>query len=140
MLRSPKTRSTLLGTMSLVVGMALMPDMSNAQALGERVYIEECASCHGFAGNGDSVMNDYLISKAPPLNNLRAENDGRFPLDDIVKIIDGRRDVRAHGSSMPIWGSVFTVPLEGEISSEATQLVVKGRILALAEYLESVQK
>ena len=122
------------------VGISLLAGAAGAQALGERAYNESCGTCHGVGGSGDSIMNDYLTQPAPSLTGLSKANGGVFPMAKIVKIIDGRQDVRAHGSSMPVWGSVFREPLQGEIRPDVAELVTKGRILALAEYIESLQK
>ena len=52
-------------------------------------------------------------------------------------MIDGREEIKGHGTSdMPIWGQVFR--MEAGTSAMA-QSQVRGRILELVHYLESIQ-
>ena len=71
---------------------------------------------------------------------------GEFPSDEIYRIIDGRETLRAHGGSeMPVWGDAYSSLANsmsgGERKSEKilTEQNVKGRILSLIYYLESIQ-
>lgn len=81
----------------------------------EQDYRESCLLCH--AGNGTGAS-------APDLTTLSAVNGGSFPMDQVVAIIDGRQNVRAHGSPMPVWGARH--------SAEDVQ--------ALAAYLAMIQQ
>ena len=76
----------------------------------------------------------------PPLTGLAAANGGVFPMQEVVAIIDGRTDVRAHGSGMPVWGTVYQDPMAGAVSGQSPDLIARGRILSLAYYLESIQE
>jgi len=129
-----------MGQLALAAAVALLPGLAGAQPVGERTFQEACATCHGETAMGNGPMNEYMTTQAPSLRGLSAANGGEFPLNEVVRIIDGRKDVRGHGSIMPVWGAIFSGPLEGEIPSNVTELVVKGRILAVAQYLESLQE
>lgn len=113
-----------------------------ADEAGEQAYMDACASCHGADGNGSGPVSEYLTIVAPPLTGLSAANDGEFPMLEMIQIIDGRTGVRGHGteSGMPVWGAVFKAPLEDEIGNYAAETAVRGRILSLAYYLESIQE
>lgn len=111
-----------------------------ADDAGKNEYLDACAACHGVDGAGSGPVADYMSVVVPPLTELAAANDGTFPMSEVVAIIDGRTDVRAHGSGMPVWGAVFADPLAAEVKGESVDYVVRGRILSLALYLESIQK
>ena len=57
---------------------------------------------------------------------------------DIAATIDGRAQVRAHGSrEMPIWGERFSEQVGGGSLGEE---VVRGNLLILIQYLQSIQQ
>lgn len=46
----------------------------------------------------------------PDLTALAKNNNGVFPFDRVYQIIDGRREVLAHGPrDMPVWGRNFNM-------------------------------
>jgi len=103
-------------------------------------YVHYCSACHGFEGKGDGMVSSVLTVKPADLTQLSANNKGSFPYVKVRAIIDGRSypgqsgTIRAHGPvDMPVWGSVF----RGETGSE---YVTKGRILAIVDYLSSIQQ
>ena len=54
----------------------------------------------------------------------------------VVDAIDGTRTLRAHGvSEMPVWGEVF----RAEHSSPQQQLLMHAKIVAIANYVRSLQ-
>jgi hypothetical protein len=66
---------------------------------------------------------------------LAMNNNGEFPADKVRGIIDGRADVKAHGTrAMPVWGQEFYVSAEGVGQRQA-----KDRVDALTEYLRRMQ-
>ena len=65
----------------------------------------------------------------PPLTGLTEANGRVFPMHDIITMIDGRNEVRGHGSGMPEWGAVYNDPLASEISGQSPDFIVRGRIL-----------
>ena len=80
-----------------------------------------------------------MTVEVPALTGLAAANDGTFPLLDVIQTIDGRQGTRGHGYPMPVWGTRFSKETEtpGPYGAEA---VIRGRILSLAYYLESLQE
>ena len=103
-------------------------------------YINYCASCHGVDGTGNGPMADQLKGQPTDLTPLVKNNGGNFPYPKVYRTIDGTWDqgnLRAHGSNeMPIWGDVFRRKALGEHSYMET----KGRIMAIIQYIESLQK
>lgn len=107
-------------------------------------YHEACAVCHGRDGSGDTAMHEIL--KVPPtdLTRLSERNGGVFPFDRVFRVIDGRAEVKGHGTSaMPVWGSTFRREAkeegEGRLVAGNPEVVVAGRIYALARYLRAIQ-
>jgi mono/diheme cytochrome c family protein len=106
---------------------------------GRPLYEDNCMVCHGHAAKGDGPMVTFglLTVPAPDLTEISKQNDGKFPFWRIYRIIDGREPVKGHGApDMPIWGDEFRYDLAG---SAMMQSQVRGRILALVYYLQSIQ-
>ncbi|MBS0123900.1 cytochrome c [Aestuariicoccus sp. KMU-90] len=110
-----------------------------AEVVGEQEYMAACAGCHGESAKGDGPLAGLLNISTPDLSTLSQANDGSFPFEAVLKVIDGRSDIRAHGSSMPVWGEFFQ-PSASSQRGETPDMVVRGRILSLVNYLESIQE
>ncbi|WP_306155347.1 cytochrome c [Roseovarius sp. MMSF_3281] len=78
-----------------------------AEAPGQADYERHCASCHGVEGTGHGPMRAVLTLAPTDLTALSADNGGAFPLERVVKRIDGRDPLVAHGSPMPVYGTFF---------------------------------
>ena len=107
---------------------------------GETEYAINCASCHGADGKGAGEMAKYLNVAPPDLTTLAADNEGVFPFLKVMHVVDGRTGVRGHGDSMPVWGNAFmsqSDPMPGDFGG---LLEVRGRILSLVYFLESIQE
>lgn len=128
---------------ALLVGAVLTGGGAAAQSveIGRTEYLSACAGCHGQDARGDGPMADLLNVSTPDLTIIAQSNNGAFPLGEIVAVIDGRTDLSAHGSTMPVWGARYTAQalLEGETIDDAV-LIAQGRMLALASYLYSIQQ
>lgn len=109
--------------------------------IGKDAYNTACAVCHGSTGQGDGEFADVLTVKPADLTTLRNRNGGVFPYMDVYRSVDGREAVRAHGSSaMPIWGNYFESNV-GEVPYPfSVDLLVRTRITALVDYIETLQK
>jgi mono/diheme cytochrome c family protein len=131
--------------MMLVLWLATPPGAALAQqediaAVGHREFRHACAVCHGLGGKGESVMTIFnvLTVRPPDLTQLSKKHQGQFPFWQVYRIIDGREEVKGHGTrDMPIWGEAFRQP-EGGQRVEETRAI--GRILALVYYLQSIQE
>ena len=103
-------------------------------------YVNYCGSCHGLDGTGSGPMADQLKGKPTDLSLLAKNNDGRYTYPQVYWNIDGTWDegnLRAHGSDeMPIWGDVF----RREATGFNSYMETKGRIMAIIQYIESLQK
>ena len=126
-------------TLSIAFVGILLAGASVADELGESEYLNACASCHGESGAGDGPLAQLMTVKVPALTGLSAANDGVFPMLEVIQTIDGRQGIRGHGYPMPVWGKRFKDDIEsaGPYGAEA---IVRGRILSLAYYLETIQQ
>ena len=108
--------------------------------IGAGLFADYCSACHGASGKGDGDMANLMTIPAPNLTTLSTGNDGEFPMLRVIHTIDGRTGIRAHGGPMPVFGRVFTSPDEGPANPYGSVLEVRGRVLSLAMYLESIQQ
>ena len=122
----------------IIAGLALAATGAVADDSGQVEYMNTCAACHGATGIGDGPLADLMTVPVPDLTQLSAMNDGEFPMLDVIMYIDGRQEIRGHGYPMPIWGDRFAADA-GDIGAYGTELEVRGRILSLAYFLESIQ-
>ena len=93
-----------------------------------------CISCHGETGRGDGPVADLLKQPPGDLTALARGEGGVFPRERVLRKIDGRLAVPAHGpSDMPIWGDALKVT-EGR-----DERTIRQRIDAIVSHLESIQ-
>ena len=115
--------------------------MAQEHDWGARFYAENCAGCHGETAKGDGVLADYLTVDVPDLTSLSAANDGVFPMLRVIQIIDGRSGLRTHEKPMPLYGAIFREDLQPPMGMPgASEPLVRGRVLSIAEYLQSIQE
>lgn len=107
---------------------------------GRTEYMTACAICHGESGMGNGPFAGVLNIEVPGLTGLAAANEGEFPFLDTLMIIDGRTGVRAHGGPMPVWGDRYEAIALEKVGVYGAEMIVRGRLLALVEYLESIQQ
>jgi len=107
--------------------------------VGEKEYGQACAICHGNAGQGNGEFGMLLTVKPSDLTRLSSDNDGVFPFLKVFQAVDGRTIVRGHGSPMPIWGGTFTSEIGDAAGPYGAELIVRARIVALVDYVESLQ-
>lgn len=104
--------------------------------LGALSYRLHCLSCHGSTGTGDGPMAELLKTAPNDLTLLTEEAGGEFPAERVYRTIDGREEIRSHGSrEMPVWGIGFQ-DLGRDSEQEAA---VRDRILDLVAYLKTLQ-
>lgn len=106
-------------------------------AAGKVPYQQYCAACHGLNGKGNGDMARLLKVKPANLTQLGAKNWGIFPFWQVYRIVDGREEVRGHGSrDMPIWGMEFK---QEAGTDPAAELQAHARIIEIVYYIESLQ-
>ena len=141
---------------ALVLGAVLTAATSGAFAqakprnndvdLGAFEYRSSCATCHGVSGKGDGPMSARLKERPTDLTRLARDNGGVFPTQHIYEVIDGRKEVGAHGTrEMPVWGThyldetSFQYRYTETMGPVAYEALVRARIMALVDYLNRLQ-
>jgi mono/diheme cytochrome c family protein len=141
-------------TLGLIVGLntqgwAQQP-ASQQYDIGKLEYQASCASCHGIDGKGTGPVAPSLNKKPADLTMLAKQNNGVFPFGRIYDTIDGRVEVKSHGTrEMPIFGFRFSPPPTPGFSPIVPYFVdplydrepvVRTRILAVIDYLYRIQE
>ena len=110
---------------------------SQAAESGAALFAENCAVCHGATGAGGGPAAAGLDPKPADLRRIAARRGGVFPEIEILRVIDGRDPIVAHGSrEMPIWGKRFAADARGGLTTEGTR---RGQIQLLIEHLKTIQ-
>jgi mono/diheme cytochrome c family protein len=132
---------------ALISGMAAIGGANVAYAqgieFGKDEYVRSCAACHGVTGKGDGPVAQSLNRSPGDLTKLAETNKGVFPVSRVYDAIDGRIAVIAHGTrDMPVWGELYPRELKypgSTLSKETIEAMVRLRILALIEYISTLQ-
>ena len=66
--------------------------------VGQAEYLSSCGSCHGSDAKGKGPLADQLKVATTDLTQLAKKNGGVFPINAVYEKIDGRQEVKAHGS------------------------------------------
>ncbi|WP_212525399.1 c-type cytochrome [Actibacterium sp. MT2.3-13A] len=129
-----KKPAAVLAALSMLAGAA------HADDAGKDEFMQACAACHGESGVGDGPLAELMTVPVPNLTTLAQSNDGVFPMLEVIHVIDGRTGVRGHGYPMPVWGSRFKSEVVESMGEYGAEMVVRGRVLSIAYYLESIQQ
>ena len=106
---------------------------------GAELFDRYCTVCHGETGTGDGAMEEILTVKPADLTQLSASNDGVFPVFRVIRQIDGRDPMLAHGGAMPLFGEIFEFP-DGAIAAETGQPIITSQaIVDIVGWLMSIQ-
>jgi len=130
--------------------LASLPCNASAQTvtgaeLGRHEFETNCAICHGIDARGGGPMRPFLARVPADLTVLARRNGGVFPKDAVAELIDGRATVEPgpHGTrEMPIWGNVYREQANHQMRGMPfpSEWTVRGRILALTDYLSTLQQ
>ena len=105
---------------------------------GADLYRRFCASCHGVEGRGDGPVAASLRAEVPDLTLIAQRGHDGELRDRIIRIIDGRYVIGAHGTRvMPVWGEDLTLLELGNPDAERSTEIIIGR---LADYLLGLQR
>ncbi|MGA7871725.1 MAG: c-type cytochrome [Candidatus Binatus sp.] len=131
--------STLAIAFSLALILVAGVRPAKAQS-AKQDYDQRCADCHGLTGKGNGEDAGLLVStKMPDITQLAKKNGGRFPFEQVVEVIDGRRDIPGHERiQMPFWGVTMQKP--GAEFSPQSDAAVRKRVEAFARYIETMQE
>ena len=100
---------------------------------GKALYGQYCAVCHGTDGKGAGPAAVALKQHPTDLTLMSRQNNGQFPEERFIKMMNGEVETAAHGTAdMPIWGNDFR-------NMTTSTNVVQDRIHALLNYVEELQ-
>lgn len=130
-------------TLSIVILASLtLTNATQAQDIraGTQTYERYCAACHGHDATGFGPMRAVLTLLPTDLTALKATNNGHFPVERVVRRIDGRDPLVSHGSPMPIYGSFFEDRDTGLMTERGQIILTSQPVIDLVAYLETLQK
>jgi mono/diheme cytochrome c family protein len=140
-------RKLSLSSAAALLILAVMPAVqANSQTPvpadpGRGDFMNYCAACHGVEAKGDGTVAEFLTITAADLTQMSLRNGGIFPRQRAIEVIDGRAQVSVHGErDMPVWGDWFKFEADSDGAGTKTEKVVRERITALVDYLESIQQ
>jgi mono/diheme cytochrome c family protein len=128
--------------MLLFVGSTSLSPAQQEQILarGQSHYQRYCSVCHGKQGKGTGPLAEYLKITPTDLTQISKKNGGQFPFWRVYRIVDGREEVRGHGTrAMPVWGDEIRMD-EKKALPQFQEDLVAGRIWQMIAYLESIQE
>ena len=132
----------MIGVDRIMVAVAIVLAVSagtgragEAEDADRALFVKYCAACHGEDGKGGGFVAPVLAKAPPDLTHLARDAGGEFPLARVMRAIDGRNTIRAHGSAeMPVWGEVFVSdPLNDTLE-------VRMKVRRLAQHLRNIQE
>lgn len=85
---------------------------ADALALGEALYSQNCAACHGESGAGDGVFAQTGPAGMEGMRGHEVEAATAFTEPDMLgasnAVLEGKMIRGGMGTGMPAWGTVFT--------------------------------
>jgi len=140
--RAHAARSVASSAIGVIAVLAVSIGAARAtEPTGQSDYQHYCAACHGKDATGNGPLVAQIPMSPPPsdLTLLASGRGGRFPFDEVVDEIDGRKAIPSHERiQMPFWGVTLQKP--GQEFTPASNAEVKRRIDAIAHYLEGLQR
>lgn len=107
--------------------------------LGERLFLSNCATCHGVDAQGDGPMSVILQVQPPDLTQL-ADAQGIFPVADVVRQIDGRDMILSHGGPMPVFGFILEDQSGVVDDVDGTPVFTSQAVVDIAAWLAKIQR
>jgi mono/diheme cytochrome c family protein len=111
-----------------------IPTPRTTPVSGKQMYASYCAPCHGVNGKGGGPVGAALKTNPTDLTVLSRNNDGKFPAEHVISVLQLGAEIPSHGTSeMPVWG-----PVLGKMDPTIT-LGRPLRISNLTNYLKTIQ-
>ncbi|GAA4222814.1 cytochrome c [Sagittula sp. NFXS13] len=117
-------------------GAGEMPGPQDGQAL----FMENCAVCHGEDAKGNGPLARRLEKAPKDLTLIELRHKDTFPRAKIMSIVDGYARSDMTGPGMPEFGALLEGDLVPFDSGDGIQTPTPRKLVALVEYLETVQQ
>ena len=110
--------------------------------VGQDIFQQNCAMCHGPEGNGDGEIAVLFKLKPKALSQLSKENGGEYPFELVYQTLKATKAVQGHGTEMPVWGGYFQVEraLNDPSMENDEAMAAIGRLLSVVYYIETLQE
>lgn len=129
----------LLALAAGTLGIVACTQAPKTVGVGRAAYMENCSSCHGAKARGDGPMAVFVTTGVPDLRQLSQRNGGVFPRTHVVEIVTRISDLHEGVVAMPDFGALLEASPTVYTSPEGDRIQTDATILAIADYLESVQ-
>ncbi|RMD91296.1 MAG: cytochrome c, partial [Alphaproteobacteria bacterium] len=103
-------------------------------------FLDHCAACHGESAEGNGPLAPLLNVPVADLTRIAARRGGEFPLAEVVRIIDGRAELRGHGGPMLVFGQILGGGRAVVDAPEGGVIETRGDIFDIALWLRSIQR
>lgn len=133
MQKKATTTLVFIPVLVLVGLVACAPQGATPQA-GQALFAQNCAICHGADARGGAQV--------PDLTGLALRADGVFPRSRVLDKLDGyaRGQAAYAGVQMPEFGHLLTGPLIRTDTQSGLSRPYPQSVIALASWLERVQR
>lgn len=126
--------------LALLAGLSLTACVEQAPPSGAMLFADQCAACHGADARGNGPAAEGLPVAPADLTRISARNGGSFPRDYVMSTIDGYARGQHGAQVMPEFGAGDMGPTVVTDGGEGNGIPVPVNLLALADYLESIQE
>jgi mono/diheme cytochrome c family protein len=125
----------------LLIGILCLAGPAAAQDTqrGAELFADHCAACHGAGAEGAGPMAAILRVAPPDLTTLAAAEGGTFPMERVVRAIDGRTLLLSHGGPMPLFGQILGGDPAVIDAADGTPVITRAAVVDLAAWLAAIQ-
>jgi mono/diheme cytochrome c family protein len=128
------------GIIALLAIIPLSACVEEAEISPQAAFMDNCAVCHGMDGTGNGPAAAGLDPRPADLTGLSARNGGVFPRNYVMTTIDGYVRGTHFSDQMPIFGDGDLGPTVIVENPDGTGTPVPARLLALTDFLETIQR
>lgn len=122
---------------ALLATPAATPAAAQDLSRGGALFRDHCAACHGTGAQGDGPMAEVLEVTPPDLTRLAMGGD--FPMERVVRAIDGRTVILSHGGPMPLFGTILGGESAVVDAEDGTPIITKEAVVDIAAWIAANQ-
>ncbi|MCR8549910.1 cytochrome c [Salipiger sp. P9] len=119
---------------------ACVPNEMPQAGDGRALFMEYCAVCHGGDARGDGELAREMTPPPKDLTRISQRHGGSFPRAMVLSTIDGYARSDLDGPTMPEFGELLEGDLVPLDTGDGTLTPTPRKLVALLEYLESIQQ